>query len=155
MAPTQEEAAADGGGRFAVVVSRTNEEFTSSLLDGALRALEDAGLDGEDADVVWVPGAFEIPLVATRQAQSGRYDAVICLGVVLRSDTPHFDYVAGEASRGIMEAGLRSGVPAIFGILTVDNREQALVRTRPDDSNRGYMAGQAGIEMAGLMRKID
>lgn len=155
MARTQEEAAADGGGRFAVVVSRTNEEFTSSLLDGALRALEDAGLDGEDADVVWVPGAFEIPLVATRQAQSGRYDAVICLGVVLRSDTPHFDYVAGEASRGIMEAGLRSGVPAIFGILTVDNREQASVRTRPDDSNRGYMAGQAGIEMAGLMRKID
>ena len=155
MARTLEEAATDGGERFAVVVSRTNEEFTSSLLDGALRALEDAGLDGEDVDVVWVPGAFEIPLVATRQAQSGRYDAVICLGVVLRSDTPHFDYVAGEASRGIMEAGLRSGVPAIFGILTVDNREQALVRTRPDDSNRGYMAGQAGIEMAGLMRKID
>ena len=150
-----EGAAADGGGRFAVVVARTNEEFTSLLLEGALRALDDAGVDGKNTDVVWVPGAFEIPLVAMRRAESARYDAVICLGVVLRSDTPHFDYVAGEASRGIMEAGLRTGVPAIFGVLTVDDKEQASVRTRPDNSNRGYMAGQAGLEMAGLMRKAD
>ena len=154
MPPTSEGTTADGGGRFAVVVSRTNEEFTSLLLEGALRALDEAGVDNRNTDVVWVPGAFEVPLVAMRQAQSGRYGAVICLGVVLRSDTPHFDYVAGEASRGIMEAGLRTGVPAIFGVLTVDNREQALVRTLSDNSNRGYMAGQAGLEMAGLMRKI-
>ena len=110
--------------------------------------------DNEMTDVAWVPGAFEIPIAAIQQAKSGRYDAVICLGVVLRSDTPHFDYVAGEASRGIMEAGLLTGVPAIFGVLTVENREQVEVRTLPDNSNRGYMAGQAGLEMASLMRKI-
>ena len=154
MPRTFEGTTADGSGRFAIVVSRFNEEFTSLLLDGALRALDEAGVDNEMTNVVWVPGAFEIPVVALRQAKSGRYDAVICLGVVLRSDTPHFDYVAGEASRGIMEAGLLTGVPAIFGVLTVDNREQAEVRTLPDNSNRGYLAGQAGLEMATLMRKI-
>lgn len=154
MPRTFEGTTTDGGGRFAIVVSRFNEEFTTLLLDGALRALDEAGVDNEMTDVVWVPGAFEIPTVALRQAKSGRYDAVICLGVVLRSDTPHFDYVAGEASRGIMEAGLLTGVPAIFGVLTVDNQEQVEVRTLPDNSNRGYMAGQAGLEMASLMRKI-
>lgn len=154
MPRTFEGTTADGGGRFAIVVSRFNEEFTSLLLDGALRALDEAGVDNETTDVAWVPGAFEIPIAAIQQAKSGRYDAVICLGVVLRSDTPHFDYVAGEASRGIMEAGLLTGVPTIFGVLTVENREQAEVRTLPDNSNRGYLAGQAGLEMAGLMRKI-
>ena len=154
MPQTFEGTTADGNGRFAIVVSRFNEEFTSLLLDGALRALDEAGVDNETTDVAWVPGAFEIPVVALRQAKSGRFDAVICLGVVLRSDTPHFDYVAGEASRGIMEAGLLTGVPTIFGVLTVDNREQAEVRTLPDNSNRGYLAGQAGLEMASLMRRI-
>ena len=154
MPQTFEGTTADGNGRFAIVVSRFNEEFTSLLLDGALRALDEADVDNETTDVAWVPGAFEIPVVALRQAKSGRYDAVICLGVVLRSDTPHFDYVAGEASRGIMEAGLLTGVPTIFGVLTVDNREQAEVRTLPDNSNRGYLAGQAGLEMASLMRRI-
>ena len=154
MLRTFEGTTADGNGRFAIVVSRFNEEFTSLLLDGALRALDEAGVDNEKTDVAWVPGAFEIPVVALRQAKSGRYDAVICLGVVLRSDTPHFDYVAGEASRGIMEAGLLTGVPVIFGVLTVDSREQAEIRTQPDNSNRGYLAGQAGLEMASLMRKI-
>ncbi len=154
MPQTFEGRTADGNGRFAIVVSRFNEEFTTPLLDGALRALDEAGVDNETTDVAWVPGAFEIPIAAIQQAKSGRYDAVICLGVVLRSDTPHFDYVAGEASRGIMEAGLLTGVPIIFGVLTVDNREQAEVRTLPDNSNRGYLAGQAGLEMASLMRKI-
>ncbi|MCY4109996.1 MAG: 6,7-dimethyl-8-ribityllumazine synthase [Chloroflexi bacterium] len=154
MPRTLEGTTADGNGRFAIVVSRFNEEFTTPLLDGALRALDEAGVDNETTDVVWVPGAFEIPIAAIQQAKSGRYDAVICLGVVLRSDTPHFDYVAGEASRGIMEAGLLTGVPIIFGVLTVENREQAEVRTLPDNSNRGYLAGQAGLEMASLMRKI-
>ena len=154
MPRTLEGTTADGSGRFAIVVSRFNEEFTTPLLDGALRALDEAGVDNETTDVAWVPGAFEIPIAAIQQAKSGRYDAVICLGVVLRSDTPHFDYVAGEASRGIMEAGLLTGVPAIFGVLTVENREQAEVRTLPDNSNRGYLAGQAGLEMASLMRKI-
>lgn len=145
----------DGAGmRFAAVAARYNEAYTSSLLDGALCALEESGVDRDDVDIVWVPGSFEIPLAARHQAESGRYDAVICIGVVIRSDTPHFEYVAGEASRGIMDAGLKSGVPVIFSVLTVENEAQAQARTLPDDSNRGYNAGQVGIQMASLMRKL-
>lgn len=141
--------------RIAAVVARYNEEFTSQLLDGALRALDEAGVADENIDVAWVPGAFEIPLAAKRLAQTGRYDTIICLGMVLRSDSPHFEFVAGESSRGIMEAGLQTGVPVIFGVLTVDAREQAVARTLPDNSNRGYAAARAGIEMASLLRQFD
>ncbi len=141
--------------RIAAVVARYREEFTAKLLDGALRALDEASVDGENIDIAWVPGAFEIPIAAKRLAESGRYDAIVCLGVVMRSDSPHFDFVAGETSRGIMEAGLQTGVPTIFGVLTVDDREQAVVRTLPDDSNRGYAAARAGLQMASLLRQLD
>ena len=139
---------------FAVVVSRTNEEFTSLLLEGALRALDEAGVDDRDIDVAWVPGSFEIPLAAKRLAETGRYGSIICLGVVLRSDTPHFDYVAGETSRGIMEAGLQTGIPVLFGVQTLNDREQAVARTLPDDSNRGFAAARAGLQMASLLKQI-
>ena len=155
MTPTFEGKVGDDLARIAAVVSRYNEEFTAKLLDGALRALDEAGVDGENVDIAWVPGAFEIPLAAKHLAESGRYDAVVCLGVVMRSDSPHFDFVAGETSRGIMDAGLQTGVPVIFGVQTVDNREQAVARTLPDDSNRGYAAARAGIQMASLLRQFD
>lgn len=142
------------GLRVAVVVARYNEQYTRALLHGALRALSECGVKVDAIDVAWVPGSFEIPVVAKRQAQSNDYDVVVCLGCVIRSDTPHFDYVAGEAARGIMEAGLQSGVPVVFGVLTLNDEEQAEVRTRPDDTNRGYQAGMVGVEMATLLKRL-
>tara|TARA_Y100000588_G_C14185666_1_gene895763 strand:+ start:713 stop:1159 length:447 start_codon:yes stop_codon:yes gene_type:complete len=140
--------------RVAMVVSRYNCEYTDRLLDGAYRALRDEGLNTDLVNVIRVPGAFEIPVAAAKLANSGGYDTVICLGAVIRSDTPHFDYVAGEAARGIMQAGLDSGVPIIFGVMTLNTIEQAEVRTRNDRSNRGYEAAKAGIEMACTINDI-
>ena len=140
--------------RIAVIVSRFNNEYTERLLKGALKAFGETGVQEGDIDVVRVPGAFELPLLAQRCADSGNYSVVLCLGVVIRSDTPHFDFVAGETARGIMRTGLETGVPVIFGVLTLDNEDQARVRTRPDDTNRGYQAALGGIEMATLLAAL-
>lgn len=145
----------DGRGlSFAVVVSRFNETYTERLLEGALKALAEGGVADDGVDVLRVPGAFEIPLVARRCAGSGKYAAVICLGAVIRSDTPHFDYVAGASARGIMNAGMEADVPVIFGVMTLEDEQQAEVRTQPDETNRGYQAAQVGLEMATLLRSI-
>ena len=138
-----------------VVVAHYNEEFTAKLLAGTLRSLDEAHIDDGNVHVVWVPGAFEIPITAQRLAEDGDHHVIVCLAVVMRSETPHFDFVAGETARGIMTAGLTTGVPIIFGVQTVDNRDQAIARTMPDNSNRGYVAGQAGLQMANLFRQFD
>ena len=142
------------GLRFAVVVSRFNAFITERLLQGALDALHRAGAAGEDLDVVRVPGAFEIPVTARHLAETGRYDAIICLGTVIRGETPHFEYISAEASKGIATAALGSGVPMSFGILTVENLEQAVDRAGLKSGNKGFEAAMTAIEMANLIRKI-
>jgi len=142
------------GLRFAVIVSRFNEFITGKLLDGARDALQRHGVAEENIDVVWVPGSFEIPLVANRVAESGRYDAVICLGAVIRGATSHFDYVANEVSKGVASVGLSTGVPTIFGVLTTDTIEQAIERAGTKAGNKGFGAAVSGIEMADLLRTL-
>lgn len=143
------------GLRFGIVVSRFNEFITGKLLGGAEDAIRRHGGDLEQADVAWVPGAFEIPLVARRMAESGRYDAVICLGAVIRGSTPHFDYVASESSKGIAQAMLTSGVPVSFGVLTTDSIEQAIERAGTKAGNKGWEAAAGAIEMANLMKSLN
>lgn len=140
--------------RFAVVVSRWNEALTSSLLRGAREALGKAGADDDAIEVFRVPGSFELPLACLRAAESGRFDAVIALGVVIRGDTPHFDYVAGEAARGVLEAGLDTGIPVMFGVITADTERQAKDRAG-GSTNKGYEAAASAIEMAHLFREMD
>ncbi len=142
------------GIRFAVVVSRFNSFITGRLLDAALDALERAGGGAESVDVVRVPGSLEIAVTARELAQSGSYDAVICLGAVIRGDTPHFDYVAAETSKGIAQAGLETGVPTIFGVLTCDTLEQAIDRAGAKGGNKGFDAAMTAIEMANLMKEL-
>ncbi|MDR7601915.1 MAG: 6,7-dimethyl-8-ribityllumazine synthase [Armatimonadota bacterium] len=143
----------DGRGlRVGVVVSRFNEAITRVLLEGALDTLRRHG--AEEVDVAWVPGAFEIPLVALRLAQSGRYHAVICLGTVIRGATPHFEYVAGQSAAGVAQAALSTGVPVIYGILTADTLEQALERAGTKGGNRGRDAALAALEMANLLKVL-
>src|SRR5687768_14829869 len=139
---------AEPGRRFAVVVSRFNEFFTRQLLDGAEQAFRRHGVPDADVDVVWVPGSFEIPLVARRLAGSGRYAAVVCIGAVIRGATSHFDYVAGQAAAGVARAALDTGIPAIFGIITTDDLDQATDRSGAKAGNKGYEAAVAAIEMA-------
>ncbi|HEY8342415.1 MAG TPA: 6,7-dimethyl-8-ribityllumazine synthase [Calditerricola sp.] len=139
---------------FAIVVSRFNEFITAKLLGGALDALKRHGVAEEAVDVVWVPGAFEIPLVARKLAERGKYDAVICLGTVIRGATPHFDYVCAEAAKGIAQAAMQTGVPVIFGVLTTDTIEQAVERAGTKAGNKGWEAAVAAIEMANLMRRL-
>jgi len=142
------------GLKFGVVVSRFNDFITSRLLGGALDALERSGaLDG-DIVVVRVPGAREIPLVAKHMAESGYYDAVICLGAVIRGSTPHFDFVAAESSKGVAQIALDTGLPVIYGILTTDTIEQAIERAGTKAGNRGYDAAVAAIETANLLRQL-
>ncbi|HEY8418522.1 MAG TPA: 6,7-dimethyl-8-ribityllumazine synthase [Limnochordales bacterium] len=143
------------GLRFAVVASRFNELITKELLQGALDGLRRHGARDEDITVVWVPGAFEIPVIALRMAKSGRYHAVICVGAVIRGATPHFDYVAGSAASGIAQAALQSGVPVIFGVLTTETIEQALERAGTKAGNKGWDAAVAAVEMANLMQALD
>jgi 6,7-dimethyl-8-ribityllumazine synthase len=140
--------------RFAIIVSRFNELIGGKLLDGAVDCLVRHDAAEERIDVYWVPGAFEIPLVAKKAAETGVYDAVICLGAVIRGETPHFDFVASEASKGIALAGLETGVPVIFGIVTTDNVEQAVKRAGTTAGNRGFDAAMSAIEMSNLMKKI-
>jgi 6,7-dimethyl-8-ribityllumazine synthase len=147
------EGALDGSGlTLAIVVSRFNEFATGKLLAGAEEAAERYGVDRHE--VFWVPGSFEIPIVAKRLAESGRYQAVVCLGAVVRHETAHFEYVAGQAAEGIQRAALDTGVPCIFGVLTCDTEEQALERAGGKHGNKGYEAVETAVRVANLLRNL-
>ena len=143
------------GKKFAIVVSRFNDFISAKLLDGALDALQRSGAATEDIDVIKVPGAFEIPIVAKKMAAMKRHDALICLGAVIRGATPHFDYVAAEATKGIAQASMETGMPIVFGILTTDTLEQAIERAGTKSGNKGWDAALAAVEMANLMGTIE
>ncbi len=143
------------GYKFAIVTGRFNDLITAKLYDGAMDGLIRHGVLPADIDSAWVPGAFEIPIVAKKLATTGRYDAVICLGAVIRGSTPHFDYVAAEVSKGIAAVGFQTGVPVIFGVLTTDTIEQAIERAGTKAGNKGYDAAVSGIEMANLLRTLE
>jgi 6,7-dimethyl-8-ribityllumazine synthase len=143
-----------GGRRFAVAVSRFNEVVTSRLLDGALAAFRRHGVSEADVEVAWVPGAFELPLVARNLAATDRFDAVVCLGAVIRGETDHHRHVAGQAAAGIQRVMLETGVPCIFGVLTTDTLEQAVDRAGGGHGNRGWSAATAAIETAGLLEDL-
>jgi len=140
--------------KFAVVVARFNSFITSKLLDGALDALKRNDTPEENISVVWVPGAFEIPVVAKKLASLKKYDAIICLGAVIRGATTHYDYVCNEVSKGIAQVGLQSGVPTIFGIVTTENIQQAIERAGTKSGNKGFDAAISAMEMANLMKTI-
>lgn len=142
------------GLKMAVVVARFNNFITEKLLSGAQDALYRHGVEDEGVDIAWVPGAFEIPFVAKKLACSGRYDAVICLGALIRGATPHFDYVASEAAKGVAAASLHSDTPVIFGVLTTDSIEQAIERAGTKAGNKGFEAATAAIEMANLNKVL-
>ena len=143
------------GCRFAIVVSSFNEEITSGLLAGARAALAEAGIRDEDVNVMYVPGAFEIPVAALRLAESGTYDAVICLGCLIKGETMHFEYIASAASQGIMNVSTVTGVSVAFGVLTAMTDEQAEARSAPGPANKGREAALAAVEMATLFRKME
>jgi 6,7-dimethyl-8-ribityllumazine synthase len=142
------------GLKFGIVVSRFNEFITNKLLSGAQDALKRHDVADEDIDIAWVPGAFEIPVVASKMAQSNKYNAVICLGAVVRGSTPHFEYVASEVSKGIAKIGLETGLPVTYGVVTADTLEQAIERAGTKAGNRGFDAAVDAIEMANLMKNI-
>jgi 6,7-dimethyl-8-ribityllumazine synthase len=143
------------GKKFALVVSRFNDFITEKLLSGALDALIRSGTSDEDIEVVKVPGAFEIPLMAQKMAKSNRFDAVICLGAVIRGSTPHFDYVSAEVSKGVAAVSMQAEIPVIFGVITVDTIEQAIERAGTKAGNKGWSAAIAAVEMANLFEIID
>lgn len=143
------------GRRVAVVASRFNESITRALVDGALDALVKHGTSFDDIDIIWVPGAWELPIAVRSAMASERYDAVVALGAVIRGDTPHFDYVAGEASRGLADAVNEGEIPVGFGLLTCDNMEQAEERAGGAHGNKGWDAAVAALEMADLMQHLD
>lgn len=136
--------------RFAIVASRWNDSLVSRLVAGALEALKESQATDDAVEIFRVPGSFEIPLCALKAAQSGKFDAVICLGVIIRGETPHFDYVAAETARGITDAGLQTGVPLLFGVITADNVEQANARAGAKRDNKGYDAALAAVEVVNL-----
>jgi len=140
--------------KFGIVVSRFNEFFTTKLLDGAKDALIRHGANIDDIEIMWVPGSFEIPLGAKFMAESGKYDAIICLGAVIRGNTPHFEYVSAEVSKGIAHVSLESGVPTIFGVITTDTIEQAIERAGTKAGNKGNDAALSAIEMANLKKSF-
>ncbi len=142
------------GLKFGIVIARFNEFISGKLLAGCLDGLRRHGADDSGIEVVWSPGSFEIPLLAKKMAEGKKYDAVICLGAVIRGATPHFDYVASEVSKGIAHVGLETGIPVIFGVLTTENIEQAIERAGTKSGNKGFDAAMAAIEMADLLRKI-
>ena len=142
------------GMRIGIVVGRFNETVTKGLLDGAREGLTRLGVAADAVDVAWTPGCFEIPLVARRMADLGRYDAVICLGAVIRGETPHFDYVAGQAASGIARVGLDTGIPVIFGVLTTETLDQAINRAGAKAGNKGFDAAITAVEMASLLRSL-
>lgn len=142
------------GLRVAIVAARFNEFIVSKLVGGALDGLKRHGCEEEDITMVWVPGAFEIPLVAARLAERSDLDAVICLGAVIRGTTPHFDYVCAEVSKGVAQAGMHSGKPVIFGVLTTESIEQAIERAGTKAGNKGYDAAMSAIEMGNLLKQL-
>jgi 6,7-dimethyl-8-ribityllumazine synthase len=142
------------GLRFGIIVGRFNEFIGGKLLSGALDAINRHGGSDDDVDLVWVPGAFEIPVVAKKMAKSGKYDAIICLGAVIRGATPHFDMIAGEVTKGIALVGLETGLPVVFGVLTTDSIEQAIERAGTKGGNKGFDAAVTAIEMANLLKQI-
>lgn len=142
------------GKKFAVVVSRFNEFISNRLLKGAVDILVRHEAEEKDIEVVWVPGSFEIPLVAKRLAESKKYNAIICLGVVIQGDTPHNEYIAAEVAKGIALSAMESGLPVIFGVLTTDTLEQAIERAGAKNGNKGSQAAEAAIEMANLFQQI-
>ena len=142
------------GKRFCIVASRFNEFVTQRLLEGAVDTLRRHGAKDEEVETVLVPGSFEIPCVANRLAKSGRYNAIICLGTVVRGETPHFEYIANEAAKGIAGISMQTGIPAIFGIVTADSLEQAINRAGAKEGNKGRLAALTAIEMANLIEKI-
>jgi 6,7-dimethyl-8-ribityllumazine synthase len=143
------------GKKFAIVVSRFNDFITDKLVGGAVDALTRSGAGTKDIDIVKVPGAFEIPLVARNVAAKKHHDAVICLGAVIRGSTPHFDYVSAEVSKGVAAASMETGIPIIFGVLTTDTLEQAIERAGTKSGNKGWDAAIAAVEMANLMKVVD
>lgn len=142
------------GLKVAIIVARFNEFIGSKLLSGAVDGLVRHGMDEEDIEIAWVPGAFEIPVLAQKMAQSKKYDAIICLGAVIRGATSHYDYVCAEVSKGIASVSLQNGLPVMFGILTTDNIEQAIERAGTKAGNKGYDCALGAIEMANLLRQI-
>ncbi|MBP2650046.1 MAG: ribH [Firmicutes bacterium] len=142
------------GLKFGIIVARFNEFITTKLLGGAQDALKRHGAADEDIEVAWVPGAYEIPLVAQKMAASNKYDAVICLGAVIRGSTPHFDYVCAEVSKGVAQVSLASGKPVIFGVLTTENIEQAVERAGTKGGNKGFDSAVSAIEMANLLKTL-
>ena len=144
-----------GGFRFALVSSRWNDFLTARLVEGALDALERLGADEGAVEHFRVPGSFEIPLLALKLAQSGRFDAVVCLGTVIRGQTPHFEYVAGEVTKGIAHVGLQTGVPVLYGIVTADTLEQAIDRAGVKAGNKGFEAAMSAVEMVNLLKAVN
>ena len=142
------------GKKFGILVGRFNDFIGKRLLEGALDCLIRHGVKEEQVSVVWVPGTFEMPAVAHRMAAGKRYDALVCLGAVLRGDTPHFDFIAGEAAKGIAKVGMEAGIPVIFGIITADTLEQAIERAGTKSGNKGWTAALSAIEMANLYRVL-
>jgi 6,7-dimethyl-8-ribityllumazine synthase len=142
------------GKKFAIVVSRFNELITQRLLDGAQDRLIRSGVKKEDVDVVWVPGSFEIPLIARKFVRTKKYDAIICLGAIIKGDTPHFDYIASESAKGIAQVSLESGIPIEFGIITAETAEQAMERAGIKRGNKGAQAAEAAVEMVNIMEQL-
>ncbi|MTI70641.1 MAG: 6,7-dimethyl-8-ribityllumazine synthase [Firmicutes bacterium] len=140
--------------RFAIVIGRFNEFIGSKLLSGAIDGLKRHGVNEDDIELYWSPGAFEIPLIAKKVAKSQKYDSVLCLGAVIRGETPHFDYVSSEVSKGISHVSLETEIPIIFGVLTTDTIEQAIERAGTKAGNKGFEAALTAIEMSNLIRKI-
>jgi len=143
------------GKRFALVVSRFNDFITEKLLSGAIDALLRSGAQDGDIEIVKVPGAFEIPLMAKKMAEKNRFNAIICIGAVIRGSTPHFDYVSAEVSKGVAAVSLEASVPVIFGVITTDNIEQAIERAGTKSGNKGWSAAMAAVEMANLFEVVD
>jgi 6,7-dimethyl-8-ribityllumazine synthase len=142
------------GLKFGVVISRFNEFFSKKLLEGAQDALLRHGVNEDDIEIAWTPGSFEIPLIAQKMAQTKKYDAIICLGAVIRGSTPHFDYIAAEVTKGIAKVNLDTGVPVIYGVITTDTLEQAVERSGSKVGNKGFSAAESAIEMANLAKTI-
>ena len=142
------------GFRFAVIASRWNDFLTSRLTEGALDALERLGAEEKSVAIYKVPGSFEIPLLARKVAGSGKYDAVICVGTIIRGQTPHFDYIAGEVTKGIAQAGMETGIPVVFGVVTADTLEQAIDRAGVKAGNKGFEAAMSAVELVNLYQTV-
>ena len=155
MRPVVHEGQLSGQGfRFAIVASRWNDFISSRLVDGALGAFESLGVAEQDVEIYKVPGAFEIPLLAQTLAASGKFAAIVCAGTIIRGQTPHFEYISGEVARGIGQAALQTGVPIVFGVLTTDNKDQAIARAGVKQGNKGFEAATVAVELANLYKTV-